>query len=131
MGTLYLICLVSVDDMNDLEEYLLLSATYLWQGNVFTGICHSVPRGGVWQTPPWANTTQADTPPPPQQTATAADGTHPTGMHSRYSVQIYPSEYHGDIMSVELKLRKLLSPNRIKYENIGNFQLRSDQWCHF
>ena len=29
------------------------------------------------QTPPWANT-----PPPLQQTATAADATHPTGMHS-------------------------------------------------
>ena len=28
--------------------------------------------GGVWQTPPR----------PLQQTATAADGTHPTGMHS-------------------------------------------------
>ena len=39
------------------------------------------------QTPPWEQTTPgADTSPgsrqPPQQTATAADGTHPTGMHS-------------------------------------------------
>ena len=37
-------------------------------------------RGGVclsacWDTPPGQT-------PPPQQTATAADGTHPTGMHS-------------------------------------------------
>ena len=38
------------------------------------------------QTPPWADTPQADpwadTPPPAPQTATAADGTHPTGVHS-------------------------------------------------
>ena len=39
--------------------------------------------GEVWQTPPgqtpappWTGT------PPPNETATAADGTHPTGMHS-------------------------------------------------
>ena len=31
--------------------------------------------------PPWADTRWVDTP-PPQQTATAADGTRPTGMHS-------------------------------------------------
>ena len=127
---------------------LLLSATYLRQGNVFTSICHSVHRGCwqtppcactpparhplgqtlLWQTPPgqtplwadtpghkspWADTPWADTrtrqtsptgqtpplgrhppgrhppwpdnPPPadnPLQTATAADGTHLTGMHS-------------------------------------------------
>ena len=31
----------------------------------------------------WADTAQADThTPPPKQTATAADATHPTGMHS-------------------------------------------------
>ena len=40
---------------------------------LFTG------AGGVWQTPP------ADTRPP--RMATAADGTHPTGMHSCYRPQ--------------------------------------------
>ena len=41
----------------------------------------------VWQTP-WADIPQVDTPsgqttpPPPPVTATVADGTHPTGMHS-------------------------------------------------
>ena len=35
------------------------------QGNVFTDVCDSIYRGVS-----------------PQQTATAADGTHPTGMHS-------------------------------------------------
>ena len=56
---------------------------------------------GVWQTSLWADTPQAHTPPfwadtaagrqppgrhplarPPHDTATAADGTHSTGMHS-------------------------------------------------
>ena len=68
------------------------------------------PQGGrctpLWQTDPswksdtpWADTPwQADTPlagrppwagrHPPQQTATAADGTHPTGMHSCLSTLI-------------------------------------------
>ena len=39
--------------------------------------------GGVWQTPPHPD--QADSPleqTPPQQTATAAGGTHPTGINS-------------------------------------------------
>ena len=40
--------------------------TNLWEGNVFTPVCHSVHRGEVYT--PWV--------------ATAADGTHPTGMHS-------------------------------------------------
>ena len=46
-------------------------------------VSHSVHREGVCQTPP-------------QQTATAADGTHPTGMHSCFThtaitrVKLYP-----------------------------------------
>ena len=40
----------------------------LGQGNMFTPVCHSVHRGGAW----WR----------PSRTATAAGGTHPTGMHS-------------------------------------------------
>ena len=58
---------------------------------VFTGVCHSV-HGGVsqhalGQTPPWADNPLGRQPPvrhPP--TATAADSTHPTGMHSCYSI---------------------------------------------
>ena len=55
-------------------------AMKLWQGNIFTPVCHSVHRGGVCHTP-WADTLgrhslgqtlfQADTPrqtPPPGQT---------------------------------------------------------------
>ena len=42
----------------------LLSATKLWQGNVFTPVCHSIHRGGclpldlggMSATPPWADT---------------------------------------------------------------------------
>ena len=36
------------------------------------------------QTPPRQDTHLPGQTPPPQQTATAADGTHPTGMHSCY-----------------------------------------------
>ena len=86
--------------------------TKLWKGYDFTPVCHSVHRGGGglpqcmlgytphWtdtpdQTPPslwvdnpslWADTPPSGQTPPrrqtPQQTATAADGTHPTGIHS-------------------------------------------------
>ena len=35
---------------------------------------------------PWADTPRADTPNPAPPTATAADGTHPTGMFSRYAL---------------------------------------------
>ena len=41
-------------------------------------------HGGVCQTGPQADTPRVDTPlgrQPPQQTTTAADGTHPTAMH--------------------------------------------------
>ena len=45
------------------------------------------PQGGVytpWQagTAPWADTPLPGQTPPPQQTATAVYGTHPTEMHS-------------------------------------------------
>ena len=67
------------------------------KGNVFTGVCLST-GGGVY--PPWADTPQADIPldrhspgqkppgqtpradTPPRETAAAAGGTQPTGMHS-------------------------------------------------
>ena len=55
--------------------------TKLRKGNVFTSVCQEFCQGEVYtllsRHPP------ADTP-LPQQTATAADGTHPTGMHSCY-----------------------------------------------
>ena len=63
----------------------------LRKGNVLhPSVSHSVHRGGclpqdmLGYTPPgrhaplWADTLLAD--PPPRQMATAADGTHPTGM---------------------------------------------------
>ena len=53
-------------------------------GGVCTSACwdtHS-PTGRHCQADtPWVDTPLGQTP-PPQQTATAADGTHPTGMHS-------------------------------------------------
>ena len=67
------------------------------EGYVFTPVCHSVHMGGVclsacWDTtPPPGVSPRSRHPPPgadpswagtPQQTATVADGTHPTGMHS-------------------------------------------------
>ena len=48
-----------------------------WKGNVFTPVCHSFgSRGGVHPSLP------GQTPP---EMATAADGTHPTGMHSCFN----------------------------------------------
>ena len=79
----------------------LPSATKLRQGNIFTSVYQEFcPRGGgclpqcmLRYTPPlWADTPLSRHPPgqththradpTPGQTATAADGTHPTGMHS-------------------------------------------------
>ena len=75
------------------------------EGYVFTRVCHSVHRGvclsACWDTTPQEQTPPEQTPPggdpleqtPPReqiprsrhpQTATVADGTHPTGMHSCY-----------------------------------------------
>ena len=51
--------------------------TKLRKGNVFTPVCDSV-HGGVYT--PWTHTHTPGHPPP--ETVTAADGTHPTGMHS-------------------------------------------------
>ena len=74
----------------------------LWKGNVFTPVCQSVcsqegclpqcmlgythPQADTpGQTPPWADTSPGQTHPSPVHagidTATAADGIHPTGMH--------------------------------------------------
>ena len=40
------------------------------------------PEQTPWdQAPPWEQTPRNQAPPSPQQTATVADGTHPTGMH--------------------------------------------------
>ena len=74
----------------------------LRKGYAFTGVCHSVHDGGVYLSMHRADISQhalgadtsplgrhipactgADTPPP---TATAADRTHPTGMHSCWNI---------------------------------------------
>ena len=74
------------------HQYLLPSANEVCEGYVFTRVCHYVHGGGVSRPTPrgrlgglaegggvypsmhWDR--------PPQQTATAADGTHPTRMRS-------------------------------------------------
>ena len=90
----------SLYDRTGMLTDLLPSATKLRQGNVFTPVCDSVtggclPKCMLGYTPlagsrPWADT-PLQTPPgqtplprqtPSQQMATAADGRHPTGMHS-------------------------------------------------
>ena len=60
------------------EWFIFLpSATELRKGYGFTGVCHSVHRG-MYPSMHWGRQPPGQTPP----TATAADGTHPTGMHS-------------------------------------------------
>ena len=75
--------------------------TKLRKGNVFTSVCHvfCVPPRQTRQTPP---PTPDHTPPP--QTTNAADGTHPTGMHSCFfficwkrSTLPHLSSHNGDI----------------------------------
>ena len=65
------------------------SGKYGRQGNIFAPVCHSVHRGGclvgggclVWGMPgPGGCLLPGGA--APSRTATAADGTHPTGMHS-------------------------------------------------
>ena len=68
--------------------------------SVHGGIPHPPPRADTpqadtprEQTPPRADTPPKQTPPtreqiPPRETPTAADGTHPTGMHSSLSVSV-------------------------------------------
>ena len=76
------------------------------KGNVFTSVCQEfcpqegsvqppwadpLGRYSLWadalgkhplsRHPPWTDTLQADTSPPPRQTQSLAEGTHPTGMH--------------------------------------------------
>ena len=68
----------------------------LFTGGVCLSACWHTPPPGrhpqPWQTPPWVDTPWQTPPPPLQQMATAADGTHPTGMLScltlglRYSI---------------------------------------------
>ena len=71
---------------------LLPSAMWLRQGNVLHLSVILFTGEGVWETPPWADPPNRHPPPeqtppwqttcPPPEMATAADGTHPTGMHS-------------------------------------------------
>ena len=61
---------------NHLKHYGLLPSAC--EGYVFTGVCLST--GGVCLSAYWDTTPPEQT--SPRETATAADGTHPTGMHS-------------------------------------------------
>ena len=67
----------------------LLPANEVCEGYVFTGVCLSTgggcpgPGAGGCVSEPALRQT-----PPSQQTATAADGTHPTGMHSCLKIGI-------------------------------------------
>ena len=75
-------------------EILLPSATYLRQGYVFTG-CLSLILFTRGMADPPGHTIPGQTHPPgqaapPPEMATAADCTHPTGIHSRYRPEQTP-----------------------------------------
>ena len=96
-----------------INDLFLPSANEVCEGYVFTGVCLStgggveaqaqggLPRGCV-QAQAWEGVqTQAQGgvypsmhwgKHPPQQTATAADGMHPTGMHSCYFLNLLHAE---------------------------------------
>ena len=71
--------------------------TKLREGNIFTGVCDSVQGGGglvpggAW----WR---------PPPRTATAAGGTHPTGMHSCLVLKSICSAIQTYLYIIHLKL---------------------------
>ena len=85
-------------DLLEKTDLLLASANEVCEGYVFTPVCHSVHKGGRCLSQCMLGyTPRADTPPEsrhppradtPQQTVTAADGTHPTGMHSCISMYL-------------------------------------------
>ena len=63
--------------------HFLPSTNEVCEGYVFAPVCHSVHGGGVSvSVHAGIHPSPSSRHPPPQQTATAADGTHPTGMHS-------------------------------------------------
>ena len=92
----------------------LPSAIEVCEGYVFAPVCHSVHRGGVQAKAQGGLLRGVSRPrpsgggcpgpgpggcvlqralrqtPPPQQTATAADGTYPTGMHSCFKLHVHP-----------------------------------------
>ena len=117
---------------------LLPCATKLRQGNVlhlsvilFTGrgeLCLSA----CWKLPHWADTPlgrhpradtpQADTPP----AVSAADGTHPTGMHSCYVKRVDGSHVCQDVRLLKTRLKttfkRCKSDSLPKYDRrFGNF----------
>ena len=88
----------TVSNLPKLETNLLYYCpqTKLRKGNVFTPVCQSFcSRGGMSASvhagihPP-GQTFPPGRPPPPQQTATAAGGMHPTGMLSCYLLSPRP-----------------------------------------
>ena len=61
-------------------DVITASKRSLGQGNMFTDVCLST--GGGWSRGAWSGVPGGDPPP----TATAAGGTHPTGMHSCFVI---------------------------------------------
>ena len=90
--------------------------------SVFTGLCLSTGRGGGGVHPlpgihtPWAVTPLGQTPPPPEM-ATAADGTHPTGMHSYLKKtsqhnRTLKTDFRSVLKQINLKKSSYLSSGR-------------------
>ena len=77
--------------------------------------------GRVWQTPP------GQVPPPlPKETATAADGMHPTGMHSCYAfflVKQKPGAPHPPVFWIRhLDASRSLDKNHINRPHLKRYQ---------
>ena len=76
---------VIVTVRNEVAKVIFLQACVCPQGggpaSVHAGI-HTPPKNPPQGKPPGSRHPPEQTTPPPRETATAADGTHPTGMHS-------------------------------------------------
>ena len=90
-----LIIKILITVRNEVAKVMFLQACVCPHGG--GGVCLSAYWDAPWEQtpprsrhPPWEQTSpRSRHPPPPGETATAADGTHPTGMHSCFVIDLF------------------------------------------
>ena len=97
--------------------HLLPAATKLGQGNVFTGVCDSVNRGGVclsacWDTPPEGGTSPGRKHPPQEGGTPWEGGTPPEGGTPRHTVNERPVRI---LLECILVLQMHLESQQLRY----------------
>ena len=105
---------------NEVVKVMFLHlSVILFTGGVCLSACWDTPRSRPPRSrPPGADTTGADT--PQEQTATVADGTHPTGMHSCHSF-VFTSNVCRKQDLFQIDFHRLISMNLFLNLNITKF----------